>query len=244
MSAISPSSFPPTQWTRIVQAGHGTPAERQAALEHLCADYWYPLYVFARRRGASHEDAEDLTQGFFRYLLERDLVAGADRELGRLRTFLLTAFQRMMGDVRQRDHAKKRGGGQEMVPLDTAEAESRYSSEPDGFATPEAHYDRSWAMEVLHSALGDLRDAEQAGGKGEIFAVLETFLSPSDVADADYGAAATELGLSSTAVRKAVSRLRARFRDGLRDRIGATLNEPTPERVDGELAALQAALRN
>src|SRR6266487_3751929 len=38
--------------------------------------YWYPLYVFVRRKGHSHEDASDLTQAFFARIhtrLERTL---------------------------------------------------------------------------------------------------------------------------------------------------------------------------
>lgn len=244
MSTGMPSPFPATQWTAVVHlCRDGSPEARQAALERLCADYWYPLYVFARRQGHPRPDAEDLTQGFFHYLLERDLFSAASQELGKLRTFLLTVFQRYIGDVRGREQAQKRGGGKELLSLDVGYAESRYEAEPQDFATPVAYYDRSWAMSVLYAALHDLGEGERRSGRGEQFAVVETFLNPAAVAEGNYDAAAAKLGMSGEAVRKVVSRLRAKFRDCLRQQIAGTLHEPTPAQVDEELVALKSALR-
>jgi RNA polymerase sigma factor (sigma-70 family) len=244
MSSGQPSPFPVTQWTVVVDVCRGgSPADRQAALERLCADYWYPLYVFARRQGHPHPDAEDLTQGFFQYLLERDLFASASQELGKLRTFLLTVFQRYIGDVRGREQAQKRGGGKEQLSLDAELAERRYEAEPRDVATPEAHFDRSWAMSVLHAALHELGDSERAAGRGEQFAAVEVFLSPTAVAEGNYETAAAALGMNGEAVRKIVSRLRAKFRDCLRRQIAATLHEASAAQVDEELMALKAALR-
>ncbi|MCW1924958.1 sigma-70 family RNA polymerase sigma factor [Luteolibacter arcticus] len=244
MSTGMASPFPVTQWTAVVDVCRGgSPADRQVALERLCADYWYPLYVFARRQGHPRPDAEDLTQGFFHYLLERDLFSAASQELGKLRTFLLTIFQRYIGDVRGRELAQKRGGGRELLSLDIGYAEIRYEAEPRDVATPEAHFDRSWAMSVLHAALHELGENERASGRGEQFAAVEAFLSPAAVAEGNYEAAAAMLGMNGEAVRKLVSRLRAKFRDCLRRQIAATLHEATVEQVDEELMALKAALR-
>lgn len=244
MDRGSSSPFPVTQWTMVVDVcREGNPADRQAALERLCADYWYPLYVFARRQGHPHPDAEDLTQGFFHYLLERDLFASASQELGKLRTFLLTVFQRYIGDVRGREQAQKRGGGRELLSLDAESAERRYEAEPQDVATPEAHFDRSWAMSVLHAALHELGESERTAGRGAQFDSVEIFLSPAAVAEGNYENAAAALGMSGEAVRKIVSRLRSKFRDCLRRQIAATLHQTSVEQVDEELSALKAALR-
>jgi RNA polymerase sigma-70 factor (ECF subfamily) len=245
MSTTRSSPFPVTQWTAVVNVCRsGDPEARLRALERLCAEYWYPLYAFARRQRQSREDAEDLTQGFFRYLLERDLFSSADPALGRLRTFLLTIFQRYIGDVRGRDQALKRGGGQEIFSLDAEEAERRYAEEPADKETPEQLFDRSWAASVLHSAFLELGEGERAAGKGRQFEVLESFLNPQAVADGNYEEAAKALGMSPEAVRKAVSRLRGKFRDCLRGQIAATLRDPSEVQVDEELTALRAALRD
>jgi RNA polymerase sigma-70 factor (ECF subfamily) len=238
------SPFPVTQWTAVVNVCRsGNPVDRQRALESLCTDYWYPIYAFVRRQGHSRHDAEDLTQGFFHYLLERDLFSSAQPELGKLRTFLLTIFQRYSGDVRERQQALKRGGGQEVFSLDADEADRRYGSEPSEVTTPEALFDRNWAMSVLAGSLFELGEGERTSGKGRQFEVLECFLSPQAVADGNYELAASELGMNEAAVRKTVSRLRAKFRDCLRQQIARTLHEPDDAQIDEELTALKAALR-
>jgi RNA polymerase sigma-70 factor (ECF subfamily) len=244
MNTTRDSPFPVTQWTSVVNVCRsGNPADRKRALESLCRDYWYPVYAFARRQGRGRHDAEDLTQGFFHYLLERDLFSSAQPELGKLRTFLLTIFQRYTGDVREREQALKRGGGQEVFSLDAEDAERRYGNEPADVTTPEALFDRSWAMSVLETTLHDLGDSERIAGRGRQFEVLESFLSPRAVADGNYEGAAGELAMNAEALRKSVSRLRAKFRECLRRQIAATLHEPDDERVDEELMALKAALR-
>ena len=98
-------------------------------------------------------------------------------------------------------------------------------------------------MSVLHAALHELGEGERKSGRGEQFAVVEAFLNPAAVAEGNYDAAAAKLGMNAEAVRKVVSRLRAKFRDCLRRQIAATLHEPTTAQVDEELVALKAALR-
>ena len=244
MKTTSASPFPATQWTSVVAACRtGSPDERQRALNLLCTSYWYPLYAFARRQGRTREDAEDLTQGLFRYLLERDLVASADPQLGKLRTFLLTIFQRYMTDVRAHEQALKRGGGQEVFSLDANEGERRYETEPADIESPEQLFDQSWAMSVIDRALHDLGASEQEAGKGQQFGVLQGFLNPTKVSDGNYETASAELGMNAEAVRKMVSRLRGKFRDCLREQIAATLRDPSDAQVDEELQALKTALR-
>ena len=83
--------FATTQWSLVAAAAEPRSAPARSALSELCEGYWYPLYAFARRSGASAEDARDLTQGFFAELLEKGYLAQADRDRGRFRTFLMIA---------------------------------------------------------------------------------------------------------------------------------------------------------
>src|ERR1700722_11078744 len=57
--------FPTTHWTLVAAAGDRQRPDSRRALETLCEAYWYPLYVYARRRGDSAEEAQDHTQDFF-----------------------------------------------------------------------------------------------------------------------------------------------------------------------------------
>lgn len=238
------SPFPPTRWTAVVKLRSlGNPTVAQRALADLCRDYWYPLYAFARRFGRSQHDAQDLTQGFFAYAVERNLFAGAAQELGKLRTFLLTAFQRYIGDVREKEHALKRGGGVENFSLNAEEGEARYAAEPADDATPETIFEHTWAMSVLQQALRTLATTETQAGRGAQFRTLEPFLNPAAKVEPDTAAACRALGTSEENVRQLVSRLRKKFRDTLRQHIADTLHDPTEELVDEELLALREALR-
>ncbi|MHA3770487.1 RNA polymerase sigma factor [Verrucomicrobiota bacterium sgz303538] len=238
------SHFPTTRWTGVLGLLRADDLNlRKVVLADLCRDYWYPLYAFARRLGRSKEDAEDLTQGFFVYAIEHDVFALADRNLGTLRTFLLKVFQRYIGDVRDRDHAQKRGGGQKLVPLDLENGEELYASNLVSSETPELFFDRSWAQSLLRLALSALAASEQSAGRDQLFAHFQPFLTPDAASEQGYEAIARELGLTPVAVRQAVSRLRKKFRECLREQIAATLHEPNDARIDTELCALKDALR-
>ncbi len=76
------SRFEQTQWSLVLAAGAGEVSGAEA-LAQLCQKYWYPLYAFVRRQGASHHDAQDLTQAFFGKLLEKNYLGDADRSRGR-----------------------------------------------------------------------------------------------------------------------------------------------------------------
>ncbi len=226
-----------------VQRSADTDASSRA-LEELCCLYWYPLYSFARRQGHSPHDAQDLTQGFFHYVVHTGLFAAADRELGKLRTFLLTTFRRYLAGVHDHDTASKRGGHLQIVSLDVDLGEERYGNEPVDAATPERLFERNWALSVLRTALNELSAIETEAGHGEHFAILAPFLSPEGEGSENYQTVSDKLGCTQEAARQAVSRLRKKFRDFLRKQIGDTLRDPTPEQIDSELISLREALQS
>ena len=79
MTDPSPSThdiFATTRWTVILAAGGSSTPQSDHALEELCGTYWFPLYAYVRRRGATKEDAEDLTQKFFARFLEKITSTG------------------------------------------------------------------------------------------------------------------------------------------------------------------------
>ena len=89
------------------------PDRAEAALTRLCRDYWPPLYRFVRQRGYSRDDARDLTQGFFAYLMEKKAYSTPDRSKGRFRTFLLVLLKRYLGATAPISRRQKRGGERE-----------------------------------------------------------------------------------------------------------------------------------
>ena len=108
----------------VLTAGKHDTTRAHLALEQLCKTYWYPLYAYARRRGCSAEDAQDLTQGFFAALLRRNALASVDPSRGKFRSFLLASMNHFMSDEWDKARAQKRDAGTP-IPLDITTAETR-----------------------------------------------------------------------------------------------------------------------
>ncbi len=201
--------------------------------------YWQPLYAFARRSGKSPHDAEDVTQEFFRSLMEKRWLADADREKGRLRSFLALAMKRFMANEWRREAAEKRGGGRAQVPIDTVFAESYYQPEVNERLAVERVFDREWAMTLLRLTMQRLQNEFVSAGKNGDFEVLKEFLTASH-AGIDYRSAAEKLGINESAARVAVHRLRKRFREAYREEIKQTL--PKGADVEEEIRYLADVL--
>jgi RNA polymerase sigma-70 factor (ECF subfamily) len=230
--------FETTRWSVVLAAG-GDDSAAEAALATLCESYWYPLYAYVRRRGASPDDARDLTQGFLTSLLERRDFSRLRRERGRFRAFLLAALQHFLSNESARQRTQKRGGGLRMLPLQADEAEGRYVVEPADLETPETLYERHWALTVIDRVLAGLRAEWNAAGRVDEFDALKTCLLGSTPAGG-YAAVAGRLGSSEGAVKTAVHRLRRKFQDRLRAEIRETVSDAAD--VDDEIRYLLRAV--
>jgi RNA polymerase sigma factor (sigma-70 family) len=235
------ASFHTTRWTMVMRAAQSQAQGGPSALAELCRLYWYPLYIFARRRGHSPEDAQDLTQGFFLHLLERRALTGVDRLKGKFRSFLLASFQNHLSDVGDRARRYKRGGDKEFVRLDAEGAEERYRREPVEFLTAEKIFDARWAMTVLGEALKRLRQEYATAGKTSTFEALRVFLDPnSSTAPPSYDEVANRLELSTGGVKTLIHRLRKRYTALLKEEVGRTVSDPSE--IDEEIHALCEAV--
>ena len=224
-----------------MSAAGGDATGAQEALAALCQAYWYPLYAFARRQGVSATDAEDVTQAFFVTVLEKGFLQGVQPERGRFRSFLLAAFRHFLSNQWDRERAWKRGGRHQRVSFDAVEAESRYQQHGSRTPSPEAEFEKQWALALLEKVRGDLAEEAQRTGKSEQYARLSPLLAGSPDRES-YASAAGALGISEAAVKVAVHRLRGRFRERLRAEIAQTV--ASPEDVDDEIRSLFEALRH
>jgi RNA polymerase sigma factor (sigma-70 family) len=238
-SSAQPGAFPPTRWSLVLAARQKPSPASAEALEAVCRAYWYPLYAYVRRCGNSPHDAQDLTQEFFFRLLEKRWLDSADRDKGRLRTFLITALKHFMANEWRRQTAQKRGGGQDCIPMDTEFAESRYAADPVASSAADEVFDRQWALTLLERAMARLEGEFAAANRADNFAVLKEFLAMSHAA-IDYRSAAARLNISEGNARVAVHRLRKRFRELYREEISQTL--PDGADLDAELRHLANAL--
>jgi RNA polymerase sigma-70 factor (ECF subfamily) len=218
--------FPPTSWSVVLAAAASQDDTRgRDALARLCQSYWFPLYAYARRHGYGPEDAQDLTQGFFALVLEKNCLAVADPSRGRFRSFLLTAFKNFLANERERTQAQKRGGGEVLVPLDADTAESRYACELADQLSPDKLYERLWVLTLLDRVLGRLRAEQMTQGKLTQFQTLQRYLTGDQDAPS-YAEVASQLGTTPASLRMAVGRLRRRYRTLLEDEIAQTVRSP------------------
>jgi RNA polymerase sigma factor (sigma-70 family) len=228
-------AFATTHWSVVLAAGDRDTPQSAAALEQLCRAYWYPLYACVRRRGHQPQDAQDLTQGFFASLLAGGYLARADRERGRFRTFLLTAFDNFLHNDHDRTTALKRGGGRKIVSWEEHIAEGRYAREPASGLSPEQIYEKRWAATLLEQVLVRLREESAHAVRLELFDQLKSHLWGEDEAT-PYAQLAPHFNMTVSAIKVTVHRLRQRYRDMLREEIAQTVADAAE--VDDEIQYL------
>jgi RNA polymerase sigma-70 factor (ECF subfamily) len=239
MSLPPSRGFATTRWTLVVAASRESAPGAREALSQLCELYWPPLYGFARRRGYSIEDAQDLTQAFFARFLEKRDVQDADRQRGRFRSFLLSSFKHFLANQYDREHARKRGGAHVILSLDLETAEAQYAAEPPDSLTPEALYEQQWARGVLGRAQNALRAELLKAGRERLFEQVKSLLA-GEKAEGGQAEIARGLGVTEGALRVIVHRLRRRYRELLRTEILATVSDESD--VDDEVRYLISVL--
>lgn len=233
------AQFSTTHWSVVLEAGHGDSAEVAAALEQLCRTYWYPLYAYVRRRGYTPEDAQDLTQEFFARLLEGNSIASAVKDKGRFRSFLLGAMKHLLADENAKAEAKKRGGGKVIISWEQHHAEEQFGHEHANEQSPDRLFDRRWALTVLSQAAARLRAEFAVVGDTTLFEHLKSYVT-SDQAAPPYATTASLLGLSESAVKSAIFRLRRRYAELVRDEVAETVNNTAD--MEDELRYLRSVV--
>lgn len=235
------AAFATTHWSIVLTAQGESPAAREA-LEKLCRTYWRPIYAFVRLEGAGHEEAEDLTQGFFALLLERRDLDTVRKEKGRLRSYLLVSLKHFLTNQRDRARAIKRGEGQRLIPLDELRDDDRAGFEPADTSSAEQIYEIRWALALLDHVLVRLRDEYRAAGPAStgLFDWLEKSLTE-EAHRPSHAETAREFGMSENAVKQALRRLRQRYGQLLREEIAQTV--VVPGDIEDELRHLIAVLR-
>lgn len=232
-------TFLSTQWSVVLNA-HSSSAQRREALERLCSQYWLPIYGYLRRRGNAPADAEDLTQGFFAYLIESDFLDRPDPAKGRFRGYLVGGLRHFLGSHFERENAVKRGGGARFIDWTTLDAEREYAAANTPQQDPSEYYEASWAMALLSRALERLEEEQTAAGRARQLAVLKPFLSATPT-PGDYDWAARELGTTRTNVAVWVHRLTHRYGELVKLEVAATVLDPAE--VKGEMQHLLRTLR-
>ena len=184
-----------------------------------------PLYGFVRSRGYSVHDAQDLTQSFFAYLIERKIYILVDRQKGRFRSFLLASLKNFLSHAFDRERTLKRGGGQNFLPLHEEQienAESLFQTHSSA-SNEDRVFDRSWAAALVTAALERLVADYKGESKEKLFKELRPFLGGGTGPPPTYAELAVRLGLTESTLRSHVTRLRARYREVLHAEVRRTV---------------------
>ncbi len=237
----SAAPFHTTRWTRVCLAQMDS-TEGRRALADLCEAYYEPVIAYLRSALRDADTARELGHAFFEEILAGRAIRTADRERGQFRFYLLGAVKHFLARRREMARRLKRGGGVAPLSLDARAADA---DEPavqvadDARRSPEAAFDRRWAVTVLARAMEALRAESTSEGKGPLFDGLRPWLL-GESAHGDQAAAAAALGLSVGAMKVAVHRLRLRFRQCVKAEVAGTLNDGAC--VEEEMRSLFAAL--
>lgn len=230
--------FHTTRWTQVRHAKEASPEGRRALAE-LCVAYYEPVTTFLRYELRDSDAARELAHDFFAQLLEGNGIFHAVKERGRFRSYLLGAVKHYVSHQREAARRLKRGGGAELLPLDDDES-ALADVIPDRTAlSPDASFDRQWALAVVARAFDALTRECADAGRSAFFEQIQPWLV-GDATHGDQAALAVACGMNANAFKVAVHRLRQRYRELVREEVAGTLEDPSL--IDSEMHALFAAL--
>jgi RNA polymerase sigma factor (sigma-70 family) len=211
--------FPQTRRSVVEAAKSIDAEERERAMEALCAAYWRPVYKYIRLRWVRPvEDAQDLTQGFFVALIERDLLAKYYPSKSRLRTYLRMCVDSFVLNEHKSAGRVKRGGNLPHMALDFAGAEEELglkTIDPASVPSPESleeFFEKEWIRSLFALAVEDLRKLCELKERARSFSLFEAY-DLSENKDISYQQLAEEYGISATDVTNALAWARKEFRN-------------------------------
>ena len=233
--------FPLTKWDLILDP---------AGLDELCQTYWNPVYAVIRRWPKNPEDAEDITQGFFKRLLDKITLENAKLtnyletakvkvKAASFRYYLLTLLKYFLADEREREQAIKRGGDQTFVSIDEDLEENGAVIELEDDATPADVYDLHWAQKVLGSGVNQTARRLRSKRKKNLFDELQSCLTGAEDR-LRYVELGTRLTMSENAIQQEVARLRETWRKFLNAEVATTVS--SKEEIKSEIQYLKALI--
>ena len=215
--------FLTTRWTQVLAAGTHSPSAREA-LSNLCAAYYAPVHAYIARTAYDLGDPRDLTHEFFARLLAGKWLAGADREKGRFRGYVLGAVKHFLAETRDRLSTAKRGAQHEHIPLDFGtDTSPGFDAAAPANPIPDVWFDRQWGLAVLDQALAELAAEHERTGRVAQFNALKGWLT-GDSPTLDQADVARQIGVSDGAMKVAIHRLRLRFRELVKAHIRQTVS--------------------
>jgi RNA polymerase sigma-70 factor (ECF subfamily) len=192
-----------------------------------------------RRDGYGAADAEDLTQEFLSQFIHKDWLNHLQDQRGKFRSFLLTFLKHFLSDQRAHAGALKRGGGATIIPLDELAAEEHGALSTADSLSADQIFEQRWARTLLTRAETCLREEHVAAGQAGLYEALKDVLEGGATEDG-YAQIAARFGMTESAIKSKVRRLRQRHQEILREEIGRTVSRR--EEIDEEIRYLISVL--
>jgi RNA polymerase sigma-70 factor (ECF subfamily) len=209
-----------------VEAGQNDSPRQAEALERLCRLYQQPVFAYFQRRKVQGLDPEDLKQGFFENILQREsLKQCGPLRYKQFRAFLLGAMANYLNTQIERARTEKRGGANLTLSLEQEAAENRPLPNAAVDPAPDSVFDRQWALTVMNKALARVEQEYTADKKETRFAELKVFLSRDGSRD-EYTKVGEKLEMTSDAVKVAVHRLRQDYGNLICAEVDPTVASP------------------
>jgi RNA polymerase sigma factor (sigma-70 family) len=189
----------------------------RAALATLCRRYWKPVYMYVRTAWTkSNEDAKDLTQAYFLWLLESDCLEKFDPSRGTFRGYLKGTLRSFLGHQDAALRALKRGGGAHVLSLEgSPPAMEEVIADPQG-VDPEKMFERLWVVEVVRRAIDRIRERYGSQGKETAFRIYEEYVLASSEPRPTYQELANRYALKERDVETCLETLRNEVRREIR----------------------------
>jgi RNA polymerase sigma-70 factor (ECF subfamily) len=217
------------------------PEAKREALGQLLGRYLPALQAhLVHHKRIPPEKADDLVQEFVASkILEKDLISRADQQLGKLRTFLLTALDRFVKNQLRDEHAKKRAPSQgELVAFD-----ERQAGLPAGQRPSEA-FDVAWARGVISEALQQMRQECESSGRMKLWNIFQCrVVGPTleGTQPVDYSQLVERFGFQSpTQAANALTTAKRMYARALRWAVGQYAQDQTE--VESEIEELKKIL--
>jgi RNA polymerase sigma factor (sigma-70 family) len=208
--------FPVTRWSVIEGSRSSDEGERRRALETLCRAYWKPVYKYVRLRwNRAAEDAQDLTQGFFAEMLERELLNRFDAGKSRLRSYLRLCVDSFVMNEYKAACRQKRGGEVQHLALDFSGADEELGTvDAAAIASAESldeFFEKEWIRSLFALAVEELRALATEREREGAFRLFEAYDLEGDD-DISYQQLAEQNGIAVTEVTNALAWARREFR--------------------------------
>jgi RNA polymerase sigma-70 factor (ECF subfamily) len=218
-----------TQWSLVYLAHHGPDEAKESARQQLLDRYGEAVRRYLRRLLQDAEAVDDLCQEFALRLLNGAL-RGANPEHGRFRNFVKGTLFHLIADYR-----KQRQRWPRPLPGDGSDLAAKGQD-----ADADRSFEESWCDHLLARAWAALAQSEARAGQ-RYYAVLRFRADHPEMRAPQLAAELTlQLGRTFTAagVRQILHRAREKFAALLLDEVAHSLESPTAEQLEAELAEL------